>query len=173
MTKSDRLLASKGYTLIEILVVLFIISITASIALLSLNRNQNKQVEIFTNELTQLITLAEEQAILQPAILGLHFSGHDFHFASYQPSITSKERAWLPLSNELLNKRVIPNNIEIKLEVNHMRADFNKNTPQIVISTNGDMTPFTIFIGTHGQKPRYAITGTADGSVSNQSLIPA
>ena len=56
-----------GFTLIELLVVIFIISIVTSVALLSISRNENKQLEAFTNELVQTVTLAEEQAMLQPS----------------------------------------------------------------------------------------------------------
>ena len=43
--------------------------------------------------------------------------------------------------------------------------------PQIVISTNGDVTPFTIYVGRKGKKPLYAISGDADGNVTSRELL--
>jgi general secretion pathway protein H len=157
----------KGYTLIEILVVLFIISIIACVALLTISQSQNKQLQTFAVELTQLVMLAEEQAMLQSTVLGLHFSDHGFQFARYRPSAEYKKNAWEPLQDRLLNRHTIPDDIEIGLEVNHGRINKNKD-PQIVISANGEITPFTIFVGKKGQKPHYVITASADGSVINQ-----
>ena len=54
--------AKRGFTLLELLVVLVIISIVASMAMLTIGHNQNKEMETFTKELTQTLTLAEEQA---------------------------------------------------------------------------------------------------------------
>ena len=170
--------ADKGYTLIEILIVLFIISIITTVALLSIGRNENKQLESFTNEFIQTLTLAEEQAMLQPTVLGLSLDKQSFHFASLQASIGNNNKTnWEPLNDTLLGKHSIPKNIQISVEVGdkHNSSTDNEtkeisNNPQIIISTNGDITPFTIYIGKTGEKPRYAIKGDADGHITNQAL---
>jgi len=71
-----------GFTLIEILVVILIISIVTSVALLSISRNENRQLETFTKDLVQTLTLAQEQAMLQPAVLGLAIERHTYQFAA-------------------------------------------------------------------------------------------
>lgn len=167
----------KGYTLIEILIVLFIISIVTTVALLSINRNENKRLEAFANELTQVVTLAEEHAMLQPTVLGLTFNEQSFQFAALKTSINGngeKKNNWESLQDNVLGRHVIPNNIELNIEVgnNHLTSsnDAEKINPQIIISTNGDVTPFTIYVGKKGEKPRYVITGDADGNVTNKEL---
>ena len=42
--------------------------------------------------------------------------------------------------------------------------------PQVVISTNGDITPFTIYVGKKGKSPRYVIKGDADGNITSKLL---
>jgi general secretion pathway protein H len=166
--------AANGYTLVEILVVLFIISIVTSVALLSIGRNENKQLETFANELTQIMTLAEEQAMLQPLVLGVSLSEDKVRFTSLQTAKDGKKNLWEPLQNSILNKHNIPNGIQLRIDVGGTRTtsidkDDQKN-PQIIISTNGDVTPFTIYIGKKGQKPRYAVVGDADGNITNRAL---
>lgn len=161
----------KGYTLIEILVVLFIVSIVAGVALLTIGRNQNKQMETFVSELTQSITLAEERAMLQPTVLGLSIGTSSLQFNAYQPALAKEKSKWLPVQDTALSQRTIPNDIQLGLNVGQARGEFsNSNGPQIIISTNGDLTPFTIYVGKKGQKPRYAITGDADGNVTSREL---
>ena len=165
---------SAGFTLIEVLVVLFIISVVTSVALLSINRNENKQMESFVNELRQIMTLAEEQAMLQPSVLGLTLNDHSFQFASLQPSADSKKNKWSLLEDTMLGKHDIPRNIQLNIVIGNASIkpaeETAIKTPQIIISTNGDITPFTIYVGKIGEKPRYAVIGDADGNVTTKLL---
>lgn len=45
--------------------------------------------------------------------------------------------------------------------------------PDIIISSSGDMTPFTITIGKKGEQPRYLIRGNTDGTVTTQIIPPS
>lgn len=168
-----------GFTLIEILIVMIIISIATSVVLLSIHHNDNRRLTTFTNELVETLSLAEEQAMLQPATLGLALDSHTFHFFSYQ-QVESPERkviAWQPLQDKLLGNHVIPEDFELKLILatasDEDKEDDEKDdnlTPQVIISTNGDITPFTLYIGKKGQRPRYAIMGDADGNITSKLL---
>ena len=153
-----------GYTLIEILVVLFIISIVTSVALLSLGRNENERVETFANELVQTMKAAEEIAMLQPMVLGMSLDQHSLRFTQFTLAGKEGKINWVPLQDKILAKTSIPSGIQavVKME--------RQNVPQIVISTNGDVTPFTIYIGKAGEKPRYAVIGEANGEIYSKAL---
>jgi len=172
MVMHPRQVKADGYTLIEILVVLFIISIVTSIALLSIGRNQNKHLESFANDLSQMLTLAEEQAMLQPAVLGLSLRDNQLAFYSYQPAVGDKKSSWLPVDEKSLAKRSIPDDIEVSVDTGAESSSDQavSSTPQIFISTNGDLTPFKIYVGKKGEKPRYMIKGDADGNITNKVL---
>ena len=153
-----------GYTLIEILIVLFIISIVTSIAMLSIGRNDNKQMESFANEMIQVLTLAEEQAMLEPNVLGISFDERSYRFVKLQEKEGKKN--WLPMEDEALDKHLIPGNVHVSLSMGY----HDEARPQIIISTNGDVTPFTLYVGKPNEKPRYVITGDADGNITSTSL---
>jgi len=139
--------------------------------MLSIAKNKNKQIETFANELTQILSLAEEQAMLQPSILGLQLSESSFQFASLQPASEKETKeGWKPVQDNLLGHHKIPENIFMKIDVGAAVHKDKTNQPGIIISTNGDLTPFTIYIGQKGKKPRYAIRGEANGHVSSQLL---
>lgn len=156
-------IAEAGYTLIEILVVLFIIGIVSGATLLTISHSHHKAVETFANQLTQTITLAEEQAMLQPAVLGVSIQENTLRFSVLKT--TAKQTKWLPLNDAIL-QQAIPNDLALSF---HGETD-KKNSPQIIISTNGDLTPFVLYVGMKGEKPRYMIKGDANGNITNLAL---
>lgn len=170
-----------GFTLIELLVVLVIISIVASVALLTINRGENRTVKNFANELTQMLTLAQEQALLKSTIIGIFFDHHSIRFTHYQPATSDRRASWLSLDDRLLDQKNIPSGVEVdvrtdldmeegKPEALTNADDEEQKSPQIVISTSGDVTPFTIFIGIKGKSARYSIKGTPDGQITTQAI---
>jgi len=168
---------TRGFTLIEILVVLFIISIVTTVALLTISRNENRKLEAFTKTFIQRMTLAEEQAMLQPSVLGLAIEGNEYQFARYQPAQGEKKSFWEPTFDALLSHYAIPDDIELNIEVDGkktvMKSHENENQkyfPQIVISTNGDITPFKIYVAKTGASPRYVISGDESGNITSQLL---
>ena len=167
----------RGFTLIELLVVITIVSILSSVALFSMNRNENRELDAFTKELVQRISLAQEQAMLQPMTLGLKLTESSYQFASYHPSLGNKKNTWIILENKILGTHHIPNHIGLVIQLAGQQRDFyfkneNKNyLPQVIISTTGDITPFTLYVGKKGEKPRYLIQGEASGRVTSNRLL--
>ncbi len=161
-----------GFTLIEILIVMVIISIVTSVALLKFNRNENKRLASFANELTQTLLLAEEQAMLQPAVIGMSLNENSFQFSTYE-SREGKSKTWRPLQDSVLRKYEISSDIQVNLEINHqfvsLSDDETIKSPQIIFSINGEVTPFVITISKKGKQTRYKIIGEADGSITQQS----
>ena len=160
----------QGYTLIEILVVLFIISIVTSIALLTISHNENKQLATFAQDFTQLFMLAEEQAIAQSTILGLAINHQSFQFVSYQ-LMQGEKNNYLPLQG-LLGPHRLPHDIQVSLIANHQAVLLGAQPthPQVMILANGEITPFTFYIGIPGKPAHYAIHGDVEGNITQQLL---
>jgi type II secretion system protein H len=158
----------KGYTFIEVLIVLLILSITASMALLAVSRNEDRSLQRFTDELMQLVILAQEQALLRPAVLGMSFSDDDVQFTQYQDT-GHQPGQWVPLHDRVLHRYVIPEGIAVNLEAKESLLASDQHHPQMIISTNGEVTPFTMLVGKKGQKPQYAIVAQANGQVIRQT----
>lgn len=161
-----------GYTLIEVLIVIFIISIVTTVTLMTISRNENRDIDIFAKELAQMVSLAEEQAMLEPNVLGISLAQHSVQFASLGKDEQTQKPVWLPLTDHALTRTAIPKNVQVSLEVagNTIELSGAAKVPQIIFSTNGDVTPFIMYVGKKGQKPRYAITADADGNVSSTAL---
>ena len=135
-------MSNRGYTLLEILVVLTIISIVAGAGMLSIRYNDYRHIESFSQEVVQLMTLAEEEAMLRPVVLTVNLQNHELQ-------ITTTEHA-------LWKTQVIPSWMQVKM------------SSDVIISTSGDLTPFTMSISRRDEKPHCLIRGEAGGSVSSE-----
>lgn len=164
-----------GFTLIEILIVLVIISIVTTLALVNMKANENRQLENFTNELSQLLSLVEEQALLRPSVLGVKIKKDSYEFFYYKTDakLEKKESPWQLLKDDdLLLEHKIPDDINLRIVTGDEKDDTLEETtsPQIIFSTNGDVTPFAIYIGAPDKDPIYVVRGEADGTIKAKKI---
>lgn len=152
--------SSSGYTLIEILIVIVIISIVAAFAVLTIGHNQNKKIESLGKEIANMIELAEEQAMLQPALLSFSVQNNSYQFNQYQPL----SKSWRPITDSLLGKHIFSGAIQVSLH-NTAQENEEKNF-MLIITPSGDITPFVILIGSKNKAPSYQIIGTAQGDIT-------
>jgi general secretion pathway protein H len=166
----------RGFTLVEVLIVMLIISIVGTAAILTVSRNENSRLENFSKQLTNLIMLAEEQAMLQPAVLGIVFSKNSFRFYQYRENPPDKP-TWNALNDPVFAIHKIPKDTKISLKVldKNIPVTHNDETiqPQLIISSSGDPTPFVIQLGKAGAKPTYQITGSEGGSIESVRIADA
>jgi general secretion pathway protein H len=149
-----------GYTLIEILIVIAIISIVAAVATLSIHFNHKKQMESLAHHLVSLILLSEEEAILHPAVLGLAFTSHTYQVYRYE----EKNHSWQPLTNKVFRAETLPDKVQITLTIQDKIIPAN-GKPQLIISSSGDLPAFTIDIGDFDETPLYQVNGEENGNV--------
>lgn len=166
----DQITKSAGFTLIELLIVIVIISIVATFAVLSININQNKRLETLTNQLVNTLVLAQQEALLRPATLGLAISKNSFQFYRYNLQSDSKDKPWKPISDSLLGSRTLPNDIKMTLQIQGEEKSNSNALPKLLFSAGGDTTPFTIYIGKNKMNPRYKITGNRNGSIKSELI---
>jgi type II secretion system protein H len=166
------LAAVAGYTLIEVLIVMLIISIVGGVTVLSINTNQNTRYKNLAQEITHLLTLGEEQALVQSAVYGMAFNDKSFQFYQFDP--TAKDQPWRPLNDKVLGKHSIPDGVQITVKVRdkimRLAKDSTQVQPQLIISTSGDIIPFTILIGKTDSPPRFQIIGNANGSIESAAI---
>ncbi len=155
---------AQGFTLIEILIVIVIISIVSSAAVVTISHNKTKQLETFARKLTRLMILAEQEAMLRPSTLGLAFSPHYFQFYTYTHD---QEHPWDAITSKSLGLHAIPNYAEITLHINDEKKALD-GSPAILISESGDITPFILTIAKPGSQPVYVVRGDATGNVETE-----
>jgi general secretion pathway protein H len=154
----------KGFTLIEILIVIVIISIISSITALTISHNQQKQYENLAQSLAQIITLAQEEAMLRSVTLGIAFTANSFQLFEYDNQLNKNTTHWHALTNTVFGIHHFPQTIKIIFKIQNKDIILD-GRPHSIISTSGDVIPFIIWIGKEDRSPSYQVTGYANGSV--------
>lgn len=157
--------AQNGFTLIEILIVIVIISIISSIAVLSIGINKDKQLDSISDQLINILTLAEQEALLEPATIGFVLTPNSFQFYTYSPKGVD-ESPWEAITGSTLGTHHLPNDVQITLKVQDKPVKGVE--PKLILSPSGDITPFVLYIGRKGIAPRYKIIGTANGNIKKE-----
>lgn len=164
-----------GFTLLEILIVLLIISIVAGTAMLSLSVNERKQLEALTEELRQQIAFIRETAILENKILGVALDEQQLIPLRYNTELSKP--AWVNFTLTTLRAKNFPADVRVQI---HSKLAAQDNTeddaakefaPKIIFSINGDMSPFTLSVTKKNRAERFLIVGRADGYLATKGVV--
>lgn len=155
----------RGFTLIEILIVLLIISIVAGVAVMSTHNNDRKQSELLAYQLRNVIRLAQQEALLRPATLGLAFADNSYQFFIYDFDEKNQKESWLPINDGPLSLHTYSQSLQIAVKVNDKLLTL-RGEPILTITPSGKMSQFTIYIGKWDAEPSYQIQGEANGEMS-------
>lgn len=154
---------SKGFTLIEILIVIVIIGITIGFALIAFGDfGESRRILFSAEQLASTLKLAQQQAILETSTLGLRIDNKSYQILKFQnPS------NWAPISNKGIFKMTyFPKNTVLTLKTDYRGPP---GSPSIIINASGEMTPFTLGFGTNKDTIMTLLTGTHDGGLTFSS----
>ncbi len=129
----------KGFTLIEILVVLLIVSIIIGFALLAYGDFGAKRRTLFAAEqFVNYVKLVQNQAILETGTFGVLVAQN-----SYQVYRFDHTENWsLIKGNKIHSLHSFPSQVNLTFKP---RME-TKGVPQIVINESGEMNPFNLLI---------------------------
>ncbi|MHB1543846.1 MAG: type II secretion system minor pseudopilin GspH [Gammaproteobacteria bacterium] len=169
----------RGFTLVEILVVLLIVGILTGIAVLSLSAiGHAPRREQTARHLASLIELASQQAITEGEQLGLRVSRHRYTF------VRNQEGRWKTFhTSSIYRMRHVPGGVHLSLLLRGtpiaLRAPLSKSKrkhsgrapsgavlPQILILSNGELSGFEIDVYEHGHRRPFRIRGNPTGHIS-------
>jgi general secretion pathway protein H len=155
--------SSRGFTLIEILVVVVIIGILATGMILSVGiTGRDGPLEKESERLTALVNYARDKAELQTHEYGLYLHDNDYEFLTYD----ARKSLWRSVEeDDALRLRELPGGLTLRLIVEGRpvvlkRAQQEKKAadkeeqeridreriPHVMIFSNGDVTPFKLSV---------------------------
>lgn len=148
---------NKGFTLIEILIVIVIIGITISFALLAFGDfGSNRRLLFAGEQLKNTLELIESQSILDGYTYGLNINNH-----GYQLLRLKDNKQWQTIPHKsIFRPQSFPDNTVITLKPSQHKQ------PAIVINSTGDITAFTLTIGTQQNNNLATLTGKTNGTLS-------
>lgn len=161
----------KGFTLLELLVVIVIIGIASTLIVIKSGPLflSHRSTLTTAKEITALLELAKRQAIFTMSTLGVRFSATNYTFYKFDEIHLS---GWQPLEkyDDFWRPQPIADKVIINLQsqANSDLAWLNKGAfaPQIIITPNGDITPFKLTLHTAGKNDDIIITNDDSGRIS-------
>ena len=150
---------NKGFTLIEILVVLLIIGITLGFALLAFGDfGAERKLRVSAEQFVNYLKFAQQEAILEACPLGIRINKAGYQILRFQaPS------SWTSIPhNHLFKLHPFPEHAIIELQ------SPVKSIPQIRINDEGEISPFKLSFGTTAHPDLLFIMGSSDNRITIQ-----
>ena len=151
---------AQGFTLLELLIVITIISMVFGLASLSISLTGNIPLERETKRLHALIDQAGKEAIIQSKVIGIHFSDNNYSF------LELKDNQWEILSDDDTFK---PRALSEPLRLEHefeTDDESEKLKPMSFFLPTGETLPFELILHDMDSNEEYVITLEYDGTVA-------
>jgi general secretion pathway protein H len=168
---------SKGFTLIEILVVILIMAVVISLTVLSVNSTgRDSQLDEESRRIEGLVGLLHERAVLEGRDFGLRIEPTAYEFVVYD---TVRER-WMMLSQEQeFRHRELPKGISFQLQLDSQTVvikPIDRNLasgeapppPQVAIAASGEGTPFRLTLQRDATQAKASVDGNALGKITRE-----
>jgi general secretion pathway protein H len=166
---------SKGFTLIEVLIVLVIMAVVISLAVLSVSATgRDSQLDEESRRIEGLVGLLHERALLEGRDFGLRIEPAAYEFVVYDP----RRDRWLMLDQEReYRHRELPKGVTFQLQLDSQTVvikpiDRNLSSgeppgPQVAIAASGEGTPFRLILLRDATQAKATVDGDALGKISH------
>lgn len=138
----DARRAGRGFTLLEVLVVVLIVGVVLSLATLAFRNDIDDRLQTEARRLAALLTLASQEAVLQSAELAVAFTPRGYRFQVLE------DGKWTDAADAVLRERQLPEDLSLFVEIEGERARRGKpeeeEPPRVYLLSSGEMTPFTL-----------------------------
>jgi general secretion pathway protein H len=169
---------SRGFTLVEILVVVVIMAVVISLTVLSIGvTGRDSQLDEESRRIEGLVDLLHERALLEGRDFGLRIEPTAYEFVVYEPT---RDR-WLSLNQESeYRRRDLPKGVSFQLEMDSqvvvlkpleqsLSGSDPPPGPQVAIAASGEGTPFRLTLLRDGTRAHASVDGNAFGKTSHES----
>ncbi|MFV2059782.1 MAG: type II secretion system minor pseudopilin GspH [Gammaproteobacteria bacterium] len=157
---------NKGFTLIELMVVVAVISVVMGSVVLSIgDGGKLDRLEIEAKRMSALIKLLSDEAILKNKEYAIVVDETEYDFQALD-----KNEKWKPLTGDpVFHKRKLVENSKIEMVLEDFDVDFGAQKEsedvKIFLLSSGEMSPFEIKIIDLNSEMYFLITGSIVGAL--------
>ncbi|MDH3647577.1 MAG: type II secretion system minor pseudopilin GspH [Gammaproteobacteria bacterium] len=162
---------ARGFTLLEIMVVVIIIGIIVTLAILSLGDSGARRLDEEAYRFSSLIRLAADEAVLQGREIGLAVKRESYSFHVFDDQL----RQWTPLATELVfRERKLSDGIEMELRLDDQEfvlplseeeEEASGTLPQILLLSSGEITAFDLAFELKDVKKQVVLRSQGNGDI--------
>lgn len=151
----------RGFTLLEVLVVVVIVSVLAGSALLSLGDGRTRQLRGEGRHLLQVLQWVADEAVFRQALLGVFIDADGYRVVEW----SERQQTWRPRDGDGLPAvHDWRNRLTFDLKVDGEPTDGAGEVPQLLFMASGDFAPFRLWLAPIGRDtPAVVVAGGADG----------
>jgi general secretion pathway protein H len=173
---SGRKQLHRGFTLLELLVVLVVVGVMVSMAVLSFGvLGRDRQSEDEARRFWTVLQQAREEAELQVEDIGIFMSEDSYEFLRFN----SRKDEWELIEfDELFAQRSLPEGLRFRLRLESRevvlkptlpeRGDKDENKkypPHVMVLSSGDVMPFELEIEREGAPALWRVTALANNDL--------
>ena len=147
---------SEGFTLVEVLVVVSLVSILTGVVVLGFTGADTQQeVKGFAQRFAFRVELARQQALNRNREWGIYVAEQDYHFAEFSPDLGE----WEEQSQRPFDTIEVPDFVRLRIETEGVgELPFeNEHLPQILVFSSGEVTPFTLYLEMPGDLEAWVV----------------
>lgn len=164
----------KGFTLLELMVSMVILSILLSFAVLSIGDSGQAQLKQEARQLNALLTLASQEAVIQGKDMGVAFTQDHYYFYNWQAG------QWeLFVQDAVFYPRTLSPDIQLILAIEGEAMTLVQGTcvenackPQLLLLSSGELVPFELTLTMPNQSLDYRLQGMPTHIVLSTQEIP-
>lgn len=155
-----------GFTLIEIMIVVVIVAIITGAAVMSFPRDTSDLLKEEADRVHALLSLSQDEAILQSRELALGFNQSGYTFFRLD------NNAWSVYDDDVFKARQLPADLLSQLYLEGIPIVLAKKLvkPQVFILSSGEMTPFVYELQFPGKDEKIKLEVNAIGDVKKELL---
>jgi general secretion pathway protein H len=169
---------NRGFTLVEILVVMIIMAIVISMAVLSIGvTGRDTQLDQEGQRIEGLLNLLHDRATLEGRDFGMRVLPNGYEFVYYDTRLAR----WRRLDQDReFRHRDLPAGVSFQLELDsqvvvlkpidpNLIDDTAPPPPQIAVAASGDATPFRLSLLRADTQARVSVSSDTNGKLTMQS----
>jgi general secretion pathway protein H len=170
-TGTRRVPDQRGFSLLELLVVVLIAGLMAALVALSFGNLGAVRPEDELRQLADRIALAHEEATLSGRVLGLRATADGFEFVELRIAADERQAKWQAVeADRLLAPVAYAAPLAFTLEVDGAPARPDDATaPSVLLLPDGELTPFSMLLRASDDAAA-RLRGEADGRLSVERL---
>jgi general secretion pathway protein H len=156
---------ARGFTLLEILVVILIIGIALGTVMLSLRPNTERQLDTEAQRFGALVSLLSSEAIIRAAEMAIEITPDSYRF------LILGDDGWQELEDDTFKPRQLPETMRIDLHLDGETFDFraaadSEQNPRIFVLSSGELTPFEVTFHSDDSDTTFSVSGDITGALA-------